>query len=228
MFFLSKGPSFRFHIDFWICTFKKQKPRGIKGVCKNIKEKTLGPPTPPGTIPKQLLGESSQLLVVSSAIDPPFMSHETAFWEGPITPLRGWNRSPWLLTTYYMGWFKYHPNPSLAPPRPRCFPCSWAADFSPAENKRRYGATGSIPRHDGMTPLEPISHSIHVWYIHLHLPWKSTKWRWICHTWILWVYVSIWMYLMFAIPETNSKKPKKASLRRQTTGYNTIDGLPIL
>ena len=32
-----------------------------------------------------------------------------------------------------------------------------------------------------------ITHTIHVWYIYLHLPYKSTKCRQIYHTWILWV-----------------------------------------
>ena len=33
--------------------------------------------------------------------------------------------------------------------------------------------------------LSSYTHWIHVWYIYLHLPYKSTKCRWICHTWIL-------------------------------------------
>ena len=33
----------------------------------------------------------------------------------------------------------------------------------------------------------PLTHRIHVWYIYLHLPYKSTKCRLIYHTWILWV-----------------------------------------
>ena len=36
-----------------------------------------------------------------------------------------------------------------------------------------------------------ITHMIHVWYIYLHLPWKSTKCRQIYHTWILWVMVNV-------------------------------------
>ena len=32
----------------------------------------------------------------------------------------------------------------------------------------------------------PISHSIHVWYIYLHLADFYGKCRWIYHTWILW------------------------------------------
>ena len=34
---------------------------------------------------------------------------------------------------------------------------------------------------------DTITHRIHVEYIYLHLPWKSTKCRQIYHTWILWV-----------------------------------------
>ena len=33
----------------------------------------------------------------------------------------------------------------------------------------------------------PLTHRIHVWYIYLNLPYKSTKCRLIYHTWILWV-----------------------------------------
>ena len=32
-----------------------------------------------------------------------------------------------------------------------------------------------------------VPDTIHVWYIYLHLPWKSTKCRQIYHTWMVWV-----------------------------------------
>ena len=35
------------------------------------------------------------------------------------------------------------------------------------------------------------SHRIHVWYIYLHLPYKSTKCRYIYHTWMVWGCVSL-------------------------------------
>ena len=42
-------------------------------------------------------------------------------------------------------------------------------------------------RWEGCINRSAISHTIHVWYIYLHLPYKSTKCRQIYHTWILWV-----------------------------------------
>ena len=66
----------------------------------------------------------------------------------------------------------------------------WACRFFPAGKKRRYGATGSIPRNDGMTPLEPI-----LW---LSVYVSNLNASHVCH-----------------IPETNSESPQ-ASLRGQS------------
>ena len=61
-------------------------------------------------------------------------------------------------------------------------------------------ALGDVTLHRRMwlgTGVCSISHTgrIHVWYICLHLPYKSTKCRYIyiCHTWILWV----WKWLFY-------------------------------
>ncbi len=34
--------------------------------------------------------------------------------------------------------------------------------------------------------IDSSTHGIHVWYIYLHLPYKSTKCRQIYHTWMVW------------------------------------------
>ena len=55
-----------------------------------------------------------------------------------------------------------------------------------------FGDVGSLPnRRPNWTPETSLnkkyhSHRIHVWYIYLHLPYKSTKCRQIYHTWMVW------------------------------------------
>ena len=39
------------------------------------------------------------------------------------------------------------------------------------------------------TIVDIVTPTIHVRYIYLHLPEKSTKWRQLYHTWMLWVIV---------------------------------------
>ena len=62
-------------------------------------------------------------------------------------------------------------------------PDKYAIQETPSFFARNWGKI-ETPSHSNNKHMQ--SHRIHVWYVYLHLPYKSTKCRWIYHTWILW------------------------------------------
>ena len=67
---------------------------------------------------------------------------------------------------------------------PQTLPGPWLTD-PPLRRVLSFGG----PKKLGQFEFCVVSHRIHVWYIYLHLPSKSTKCRCIYHTWMVWVWV---------------------------------------
>ena len=69
---------------------------------------------------------------------------------------------------------------------------------------------------------------MHVRYICLHLPYNLAKSRHVCHTWILWVYIYIYMACSPEINPACSKRKKKQHLRIQSPCCQMMIGVSFI